>query len=374
MALELGAKKWQLGFTIGAAQKARRRKVTARDMRAVEQEVERAKERFGLGASARVVSCYEAGRDGFWLHRCLTAARITNVVVDSASIEVNRRARRAKSDGLDVQALLLLLLRYHDGERKVWSVVRVPTVEQEDRRQLHRELVTLKQERTAQRSRIRGLLATQGLRLSQWKEVARQLERMRLWDGSALPAGLHARLQRELERLEMAERQIRELETEQRRALRCAAPPGSAFEQIQRLERLRGVGVQSAWVLVMEAFSWRQFQNRRQVGGSIGLTPTPYQSSESNHEQGISKAGNVWIRSVAVELAWLWLRWQPQSELSRWYWRRFGAGSGRQRRVGIVALARKLMVALWRYTAAGVVPEGAQLKGSGEIVLKAAAA
>lgn len=364
MAFELGQRQWKLGFTVGAAQKARRRSVAARDLRAVAHEIGRAKERFGLPATARVVSCYEAGRDGFWLHRQLQAQGLANVVVDSASIEVNRRRRRAKSDGLDVQALVGLLLRYHGGERKVWSVVRVPSVEQEDARQLHREVATLKQERTRLRNRIKGLLATHGAGLATWTDVGAQLARVRGADGRALPAGLQARLTREVERLQLVGEQLRTLEATQRRQLRTPAPAGSALAMMQRLQQLRGVGVSSAWVLALEAFAWREFSNRRQVGAALGLTPTPYQSGDSAHEQGISKAGNVWIRRLAVELAWLWVIWQPESELTQWYQRRFGHGSPRQRRVGIVALARKLMIALWRYATTGAVPAGARLNAT----------
>jgi len=366
LSMELSARDWKLGFTVGMAQKVRRRRIGAGDTRALSVEIGRAKQRFGLADEARVFSCYEAGADGFWLHRYLSAQGLHNIVLDSASIQVDRRKRRAKSDGLDVQALVVLLLRYHGGEPKVVRVVRVPPEEIEDVRQLHRELDTLKHERTAMRNRIRGLLATQGVKLASWRRVDLQLERMRRWDGSAFGPQLKARIGREVERLEVLARQIRALESEQCEVL--SAPQSSDeptwVTMTRRLQQLRGIGVSSARVLVVEAFAWREFRNRRQVGGLIGLTPTPFQSGDSNHEQGISKAGNVWMRRRSVQLAWMWLRWQPGSELSREFNRQYGPLSSRQRRVGIVKLARKLMIALWRYTTSGEVPQGASLSRS----------
>lgn len=364
LALELGWSQWKLGFTTQAGQKPRLRTIKARDLRALGEEIRRAKERFGLPESARVVSCYEAGRDGFWLHRYLVSVGVENQVVDSSSIEVNRRARRAKTDKLDVIKLLVLLMRYDAGEKKVWSVVRVPSVGEEDGRQLGRELETLKQERTGHCNRIRGLLASQGVEVGGGRGgVRRGLEAVRLWDGSALPADLQARLERERERLELLEAQIQALEKQ--RCERVAQPADRAVEQVRQLLLLRAIGINSAWLFVMEFFAWRQFRNRRQVGGLSGLSPTPYSSGDRlNHEQGIDKAGNARVRTMAIEIAWGWLRWQPQSELSRWYRERFGNGNSRSRRVGIVALARKLLVALWRYLETGEIPAGAELKAS----------
>jgi transposase len=353
MAFELGRKKWKLGFTTGLGQKARQRTVTAADMPAVLAEIERARQRFRMRDAARVVSCYAAGPDGFWLHRYLRAHAVENVVVDSASIEVNRRQRRAKSDGLDVQALLTLLIRHTMGEQRVWSVVRLPPPEIEDARQVHRELATLTEERTRIRNRVRGLLAVQGLSVPRWSKLREELETMRMWDGRALGPQLRQRLEREVERLAVVGRQMRTL------------------EQAMAAE-LRSIGPQGARVLVLELFGWRGFRNRREVGGAMGLTPTPYQSGESCHEQGISKAGNKWVRRVAIQIAWSWVRWQPDSELTRWFTRRFAAGGRGQRRVGIVALARKLMIALWRYVNSGVLPAGAILGPVDTYVLKAA--
>ncbi len=310
-----------------------------------------------------MVSCYEAGRDGFWLDRYLRSEGIENVIVDAASIEVNRRARRAKTDRLDLGKLLTMLIRYHNGEPKVWHVVQGPTLEQEDRRQLHRELLQLKRERTQHVNRLKGLLVSQeGVRLAVKKDFLNQLASVQLWDGSSLPPGLKARLQREYERLQLVSGQIKALEAERRAAIRHSTDP--AVEMVRQLLRLRAIGPNSAWLYAMEFFSWRNFRNRREVGGLAGLTPTPYQSGASDREQGIDKAGNRYIRAMAIEIAWRGLYLQPESELSRWYQDRFGHGSKRMRKIGIVALARKLLIALWRYLETGEVPAGAVLSSA----------
>ncbi len=370
VAMELSRGKWKLGLTVGGGQKAREVTIEAGHLDRLEKAIEDAKRRFGLGASARVVSCYEAGRDGFWLDRYLRSRGVANVVVDSSSIEVNRRARRAKSDGLDVRSLLVLLIRFTRGDDKVWSVVRVPTVEEEDGRQLHRTIEAMKADRVRHTNRIKALCVTQGVkapRLTGELAVFRaKLEQVRLWDGSALPQGLGKRLEYEYERLEMVERQLQELTKKRREMIRTVAADGEACErqnrQVRKLIQLRGIGESSSWLYVTEFFGWRDFKNGRQVGSLAGLTPTPYQSGDSRREQGVSKAGNRLVRHMAVEIAWGWLKFQPGSELSLWYWRRFGHGGARQRRIGIVALARKLLVALWRYLDFDVLPAGAMLK------------
>lgn len=360
MAFELGNGEWRLGFTTGLGQKARERSIAARDLGAVRREISRAKERFKLASSARVVSCYEAGRDGFWLHRFLVEEGICNVVVDSSSIEVNRRAKRAKTDALDVRKLVAMLVRYEGGERKAWSVVHVPGVEEEDNRHLHRELDTLRVERTRSTNRIHGLLAGQGVRLLVTKDFLNQLKEVRLYDDRPLPPALHCRLVREYARIELLDTQIRELERD--RAELVKEWDGPEAEKVRQLLQLRGIGINSAWLFVLEFFGWRRFSNRRQVGALAGLTPTPYQSGQQSRDQGISKAGQKLVRHLAVEIAWGWLRFQPRSRLALWYQERFGGGGGRLRRIGIVALARKLLIALWRYLETGVVPEGATVK------------
>jgi transposase len=356
LALELSWGKWNLAFTTGMAQQPRLRTIPARDLLAFALEIRRAKERFGLPADTPVIGCYEAGRDGFWVHRYLAKQGVENLVVDSASIEVNRRKRRAKSDRLDATKLVTMLIRWDQGEKKLWAVVQVPSAEDEDARQLHRELICLKDERTGHVNRIKGLLAGLGLALPIDLRLPQRLDGLRQWDGSPVPADLRLRILREFDRWQVVDIQIRSLETEQRRRVRDDATPG--VEPIRRLLGLRAIGVQGSWLLVREFFGWRQFRNRRQVGALAGLTGTPYASGGMEREQGISKAGNRRLRWLMVEAAWSWQRYQPQSALSQWYHRRFN-GSARLRKIGIVALARKLLVALWKYLERGEVPEGA---------------
>lgn len=351
MSFELGNREWKLAFGDGRRHPGQFT-VDAGDVEAVLERIGRAKARCGLPATAPVHTCYEAGRDGWWLHRWLKEQGVDNVVVDSASIEVNRRARRAKSDALDADKLLQMLLRHRAGER-VWSVVREPSAQAEDERRVHRELQRLTQEQTAHVNRIRGLLVLHNIRPDHvggrvWQAWWEQHQ-------DQVPAHLRAEIQRESQRLELVRKQMREIQAQQRQEL-------ENHPQVKELSRLRGIGLGSAWVLVTELFGWRQYDNRRQVGASLGLVPTPYDSGQSQREQGISKAGNRRVRWLLVELAWHWLTLQPGSELTKWFNRRFAAGGKRMRRIGIVALARRLAVALWRYVRDGVIPAGAQLK------------
>lgn len=360
MAFELGQSEWKLGFTIGFGQKARLRTIRARNLTALQSEIEAAKKRFGLPEDALVLSCYEAGRDGFWLHRFLQTIGVESLIVDSSSIEVNRKARRAKTDKLDAGKLLKMLIRYHLGEKKVWSVVNAPSPEAEDHRHLHRELEILKAERTRHVNRIKGLLAGQGVSMPIGGDFMEQLGVIRLWDGSSLRPGMRARLEREYERMQFVQEQIKTLEAERLELIRHSSRPD--VEMVRHLLRLKGIGVASSWVYVMEFFAWRNFRNRREVGALAGLAPTPYQSGDDAREQGISKEGNTFVRSMAIQIAWGWLRHQPESKLSLWYEKRFGHGSKRLRKIGIVALARKLLVEMWRYLETGLIPQGAELK------------
>jgi transposase len=337
VAFELGDRSWKLSLGDGVRSPSRCT-VAAGDTAAVFTAISKAKARCHLATDAPVRSCYEAGRDGFWLHRCLEAHQITNLVVDSASIEVNRSRHRAKTDRLDSDKLLSMLMRYYGGERRV-----------------HRELDRLRQERTAHSNRIRSLLVLHNLRPERiggrarghwWAQHTTQL----------LPA-LRAEIEREFERLLLAARQIRAQEVQQQREVRSGAQPS-----IAQLARLAGIGTGSAWVLIRELFGWRQFHNRREVAGCLGLAPTPYASGTSEVEQGISKIGNKRARWLMVELAWSWLRFQRSSQLSDWFNERFAGGGKRMRRIGIVALARRLAVALWRYLEFGEIPLGATLK------------
>ena len=358
MALELSDKKWKLALSDGT--KRRIVTIAAGDLVALGEAVAKAKARFGMPGGVPIVSCYEAGRDGFWLHRYLLHCGVANVVVDASSIEVNRRARRAKTDRIDVEQLLRLLIRYHHREKRVWSVVHVPSVEEEDARRLHREFERLKKERTGHRNRIQALLVSQGSRLQPRHDLLERLEAARLWDGSALPPDLQAEVRREEARLRLVDEPIRALEAEQARRLEAAATP--CHQQIAHLMRLRALGLTSAWVFVMEYFGWRQFHNRKEVAALAGLTPMPYASGDSARDQGMSKAGNRRIRTLMIQIAWGWLRYQPHSALSVWFNTRFALGGKRMRRLGIVALARRLLIALWRYMQSGAIPEGASLK------------
>jgi transposase len=357
LAFELSQKQYKLGFTTGLGQQPRLRTISARDTAALQFEIQLACQRFSLPETTSVLSCYEAGRDGFWLHRYLQAHGIANLVVDSASIEVNRRARRTKTDRLDVGKLLTMLIRFHLGEHQVWRVVNIPEIGVEDSRHLHRELASLKRDRTRHINRIKGSLAGQGVSIPVKHDFLDLLSKVRMWNGQPLPANLCLRLEREFERMELVNNHIGQLETQRRELIRTSDQP--CIEQVRQLLRLRGIGVNSAWLFVMEFFSWRAFQNRREIGALAGLTPTPYQSGAANQEQGISKAGNRHIRALAIEIAWGWLRFQPTSELSQWYQIRFGSGSSRIRRIGIVALARRLLIELWRYLETNQPPAGA---------------
>ena len=352
VAFELGKKDWKLAMTAGFGVPPWLRTGPSGDWAAVARAIAQGRARFGLPAGAPVVSCYEAGRDGFWIHRALWALGIANRVVDSASIEVNRRARRAKTDRLDALKLVTMLVRVGGGERRVWSEVRVPTVAAEAARHVSRERTALTQDQTRLVNQMRGWLATWGTTLPARRRAA-WWTTLRDWAGTALPAEVQARLARADARLAGLAAQIAELEAQQQAAVTAAAPLA-----VQRLVQLKGVATTSASVLLDEGLVWRAFQNRRQIGGLLGFAPTPYDSGESKREQGISRAGNARLQAISIQLAWNWVRWQPQSALTQWYQAKFGKGK-RARRIGIVAVARKLVIALWRYGTAGVVPAGA---------------
>jgi len=324
------------------------------------EEIDAAKRRFGLPADTPVMSCYEAGPDGFWVHRCLTTLGVSNVVVDSASSEISHRLRRAKTDRLDVDKLLAQLVRYSGGERTAFRVVHVPSNADEHRRHLHRELRVLITDRRRVMNRIGGLLATQGVRVKVRMDFRAQLPALRQWNGQDLRTTFQARLVREWEKVELYSTEITALERERAELLRHSSDP--AIARVRQLLELRGLGETGAWLFVMELFAWRHFSNRRQVGAVTGLVSTPYKSGTLAREQGISKAGNRSVRTIAVQIAWIWVRYQRDSELTQWYLTRFANEGPRARKVGIVAVARRLMIDLWRYLDAGVVPTGARLR------------
>jgi transposase len=356
---DLGQSQWNVAFTTGLGRPLREVRMVAGDTERLMREFVIAKRRFGLPDDAVVVSCYEAGREGFWLHRWLEAHQVRNFVIDSSSIEVNRRQRRSKTDRTDAQKLSKLLVRFYLGEQTVFSVVRVPSIEEEDDRHLHREVGTLTADETSLVNRIKGLLAAFGLQLEPTPDFPKRLKALRQWNDEPLPAGAQRRLLCDFAILQAVRRQIRELERVQKAQVREENRP--AVQQVRKLLGLRGVGLRSSTTYAKEFFAWRRFSNRRQVSALAGLCSTPFRSGNLQHERGISKAGNRWVRGLAVELAWSWLRWQPTSELSHWYVRRFGSGGARLRRIGIVALARKLLVALWKYLETDTPPGGAVL-------------
>ncbi len=360
LAFELSLEKWNLAFGVEQGGKIRMRHVLAGDRKGLLNEIQQARRFFRLPVSTTVASCYEAGREAFWLHRYLISEEIENVIVDAASIETNRRAKKAKTDRIDARKLLSLLIRHHIGD-PAWSVVNVPSVQDEDDRHLHRQLRALRQERTRHTNRIKGLLMNQGTRADRlpadWEPW---LERLRTWDDEPLPPGIHRRIANEFSRRAFIHRQILDLELEQRRYLRESQ--SKPAQQMRTLTELCGIGEQSAWLFVMEFFAWRDFQNAKQVGALAGFAPVPHQSGNENRDRGISHAGNRHVRAIAVEIAWMWLHHQPDSDITLWYNRRFARGGPRLRKIGIVAVARKLLIALWRYVEFDIVPEGVWLK------------
>ncbi len=353
VSFELSDKVWKLTASNGCSS-ASRYDVAAGDVTAVSERLARARKRFGLAASTQVRSCYEAGRDGWWLHRWLLEQGVDNIVVDSSSIETNRRRRRAKTDRIDGEKLLEMLLRHWCG-KKVWSVVRCPSIEQEDARRNNRELDRLTRECTSHVNRIRGLLVLHNLR-PRWITG-------RIWNTwwpahrVELGEGLCGEIEHELARLELARKQIKEIEQQRQTQLETKQHPTTG-----KLNALFGVGIRSAWQLDKELYGWRTFNNRREVAAAVGLVPTPYDSGDSHVEQGISKAANSQVRTTLIELAWSWLRFQPDSALSKWFATRFATAGKRMRRVGIVAVARRLAIALWRYLQFAEMPQGAVLR------------
>ena len=353
MSLELGDKRWKL--SIGDARHgASRYDVAAGDTAAVAKCVAKTSERLQM-PNAVVHSCYEAGRDGWWLHRWLTQFGVDNIVVDASSIEVNRRARRAKTDRLDADKLRTMLVRHHGGEH-VWSVLREPTEQDEDARRVHRELQRLTHERTSHINRIRALLVLHNVR----PDIVLAGRDWPAWwqkNSEQVAPKLRAEIEREVARLTLVKDQVRSIELARRRELASGAHP-----MVSQLTRLAAIGPTGAWVLVHEVFGWRRFSNRRQLAGCLGLAPTPYASGDTEKDQGISKVGNKRVRALLVEQAWGWLRRQPNSALTLWFNRRFAHSGARMRRVGIVALARRLAIALWRFLQNGEMPLGASLK------------
>ena len=362
VSLELSEQQWKLTCTTGVGDPRYRRSVRAWGWDELLGGIAAAKRRFGLASDAPVHSCYEAGREGFAPHRFLIAHGVVNRVLDPASLRVDRRKRRVKTDRVDGNGLVVALLHFLAGDREALREVRVPPAEQEAARAVSRELAALTRERTRATNQLRGLLQTQGIRLSLEGDFLARLATATDWAGAPVSAPLQARLRRLWTRRQLVIEQVRAVERTTQAALRAQTLPDAA--RIERLQQLRGVGLRSSLTLTQELFGWRDFQNRRQVGGYLGLGNAPYQSGDQAHDQGIGKSGNRHARRVVIPLAWGWLRYQPHSALSRWYVARFAGGGKDARRRGIVALARRLAIALWRYGKDGTVPAGAVLKAS----------
>jgi transposase len=363
LGLELSGTSWLVALHAPDADKMERHRLPAGSASGVLGLIARTQARVArrLGTTPRVACCYEAGRDGFWLHRVLEAQGIASHVMDPTSLQVDRRARRAKTDRLDAQALLRALMAWSRGERQVCSMVRPPSPEHEDERRLSRERGTLVKERVRLCNRIKGLCAAQGIYDYEPIRADRRerLAELVTGDGRALPPRLMAEIGRQLEQLELVLRHFGEVEAV--RDAQAAEARRTGGSKLASLLQLKGIGPEIATVLQLEVFH-RQFANRRDVAAYAGLTPSPFASGGTRREQGISKSGNARARKVLIELAWLWLRHQPESALARWYRDRVGTATGRIKRIAIVALARKLLVSLWRYVEIGLVPAQATVR------------
>jgi transposase len=362
MAIELSKTKWLVGVLTPLSDKI---SIPCGAVQSLIEIVDRTLDKVSraTGRPARIVSCYEAGYDGFWLHRVLEARGVTNHVIDAASLLVSGKARRAKTDRLDAEKLVRTLVAFWRGEPKVCSIVQPPSIDEEDAKRLHREREFLMKERVQHIGRIKGLLATQGVYEFQpgRKDWPSRLARLITGDGRPLPPRLAAEIDRHCRRLATVNAMLKEIDEERDAAVVGMAPSVPSTTSAQRLAQLKGIGSQIATVLATEVF-YRKFKNRRSLGSYLGLTPSPFQSGGMDRDQGITKAGNPRARMISIELAWLWLRYQPQSALARWFHERTNGLKGRIRRIIIVAVARKLLVALWRYLETGLVPEYAELK------------
>jgi transposase len=363
VAIELSQKSWLVTLHSPERDRISRHKLEGGDHAGLLDLIEKTRSRAEqkLGSAVRVASCYEAGYDGFWLHRLLLAAGIMSLVFDAASIPVEQRGRRAKTDRIDGELLLRTLMAHLRGEPRVVRIVRVPSVEQEDARRASRERERLIKEQTAHSNRIKALLRLQGMAVGypRRRDWLNWLAKQRDWQGQPVSPHLLAEVTREHARLMLVREQLAALE--QAQAAQAVAVPEAMAQRRGQLQRLKALGPSFATTLTSELF-YKDFDNRRQVAAYCGLPPSPWRSGGIDREQGISKAGNPRARLKAIELAWLWLRHQPESELSRWFNTRVANAGKRARRIAIVALARKLIVALWRYLTTGLVPVGATMK------------
>jgi transposase len=352
--IELSKKSWVLGIAVPDRDRPSIHRITGGKLTELV-----AKLRAAAGDDDRILVCYEAGYDGFWLARALAKLGIECRVLDPASIQVNRRARRVKTDRIDALALLRALIAVDRGERHVCAVVRVPSVEEEDARRSHRERQRLIRERTGHINRIKGLLFGQGIRGIEPKQRAARIDfaALKTAEGHSLPNRLRRELEREYARLDLIDAQLREVEKERDTA---DAQDPAIERKRQMLVALQGVGGTSAAILAREVFA-RSFASRRHLGSYLGLTPSAYDSGTTARCQGISKAGNSWARRILIEVAWLWQKHQPASPLSHWYLQKTAGQSSRIRRIMLIAMARKLAISLWRYVETGLLPEGVRI-------------
>jgi len=362
IAIELSVSSWLVAVRLPGTEKSRLHRITGGDTTALLALIAelRARASAKLGQAVEVACCFEAGRDGFWLHRLLTAQGIAAYVLEPTSILVNRRARRAKTDRLDAEGMLRVLAAWLAGDGQICSMLRVPTPEDEDAKRPHREREHLVQTKLRLENRIKALLFTQGIRsrpsLRSWE---RDMAELRTGDGRALPPLLRSELDRLRRQLVLILELIRELEAEQAAAIEAAADD-AMVQKIVGLQRIRGIGPNIAAVLVREVL-YRSFANRRQLASYVGITPMPHQSGGMDRTRNISRAGNPRARTTLIQLAWLWLRYQPGSPLALWFRERVGALQGRTRRIAIVGMARKLLIALWRYVETGVIPDSVEI-------------
>ena len=356
VAVELSMSSWMIGLVDPRSGKISRHQLPCGDVERLMELIDKLRSAAGV---ERVVLCYEAGRDGFWLYRVLVQRGLVVLVLDPASLPVDRRRRRAKTDGLDVEMLLRAAMAHERGEPRACSVVRPPSAEEEDIRRLPRERSRLLRECTAHGNRIKGLLAVQGiyhvnpLRL----DFLDRLRQRQTGDGRALPTYLLHEIEREVERIRLVQQAVKQVETEMAELRAWDTRIG---RMIRMLMRFKGIGPVLATQLVCECL-YKAFNNRGEIGSYSGLVPTPWRSGGIQREQGISKAGNAQVRTSMIELSWLWTQWQPDSDLSKWFRQRVGSLKGRIRKIAIVALARKLLIALWKYVTTGVIPQGAVL-------------
>ncbi|MCA9641144.1 MAG: IS110 family transposase [Myxococcales bacterium] len=370
MALELSLETWKLGLSDGR-RKPRVVQVAARDYAAVLAQLKAAKDKLKLPTDAPVRSCYEAGREGFSVHRALTELGIDNIVINSASLKVSRAARRAKTDRLDALQMVEQLVDHHTKVAARLRVVQAPRPEAEDLREHVRELKRLKNELTRCLGACESLLFKHGHRMALKSLRARRELAQALATGALARVGpfLTRTLQRTLARASLLQAQIKELVKERKQLLEAQA--SLEMRQVAQLMLLSGCGFEGAWMLVLELFGWRRFKNRRELASFVGLVPVPHASGKMARDLGLSRSGSPRLRALLVELAWLWLRYQPESELSLWFQERF-SGSTRTRRTGIVALARKILIVFWKYLNTGEPPRGAKLRPKPLVALAAA--